>query len=243
MKKTIVIKIGGNASNQLPESFFTQLKKWWLEGERILIIHGGGPQISKLCNEMELPVKKVNGIRVTDPETLNITKSVLLGEVQPKICQAITDVGLPVVGLNAAENNLLQGEYLDKEVYGEVGQITKINQEWLHQELRDQIGILAPLSQTENGQWLNVNADMAAAKIAIQLEAEALVLLTDVPGVLNSGKLVPLLNESAADELFQKHVIKSGMMPKIKASFSAVKNGVQKTFITNDLGRPGTQLH
>jgi len=242
MKKTIVIKIGGNASSQLPATFFAQLKKWWLEGERILIIHGGGPQISELSSKMNLSVKKINGIRGTDTQTLDITKAVLLGNVQPKICQEITDSGLPVVGLNSAENHLLQGEYLDQEVYGEVGQITNINKEWLHQELRDQIGVLSPLAQTTDGHWLNVNADMAAAKIAIQLEAEALVLLTDVPGVLNSGELVPLLDESAADELFQKHVIKSGMMPKIQASFSAVKHGVQKTFITNDLARPGTQL-
>lgn len=243
MKETIVIKIGGNASTQLPETFFAQIEKWWLQGKRILIIHGGGPQISEWSEKLHLQVKKINGIRVTDDDTLNVTKAVLLGMVQPKICQAINDAGLPVVGLNAADNHLLEGDYLDQEVYGQVGKITQINKDWLHQQLRDEIGVLAPLAQTKTGQWLNVNADMAAAKIAIQLEAESLVLLTDVPGVLNSGKLVPLLSETAADQLYKQNVIKSGMMPKIQASFTALKNGVHQTFITNDLAQPGTQFH
>ncbi|CAJ1191723.1 Acetylglutamate kinase [Companilactobacillus paralimentarius] len=242
MKKTIVVKIGGNASNQLPATFFEQLKIWWLEGKQILIIHGGGPQISQWSKKLQLPVKKINGIRVTNDETLDVTKAVLLGLVQPKLCQYIAQTGLPVIGLNASENHLLEGTYLDQAKYGEVGQVNKINQQWLETELHNQIGILAPLAQTKTGQWLNVNADMAAATIAIQMHAESLVLLTDVPGVLNSGKVVPQLTETVAADLFQQHIIKSGMMPKIKASFNALKNGVHQTFITNDLGRPGTQF-
>ncbi|WP_338215091.1 acetylglutamate kinase [Companilactobacillus muriivasis] len=242
MKETIVVKIGGNASDQLPATFFKQLKTWWLEGKQILIIHGGGPQISQWSEKLQLPVKKINGIRVTNDETLNVTKAVLLGLVQPKLCQFIGNAGLPVIGLNASDNHLLEGKYLNQAEYGEVGQVTKINKKWLQEELQNQIGILAPLAQTHEGQWLNVNADMAAATIAIQLHAESLVLLTDVPGVLNSGKVVPQLTETVADDLFQQHIIKSGMMPKIKASFNALRNGVNQTFITNDLGRPGTQF-
>lgn len=242
MKKTIVVKIGGNASDHLPETFYKQLKTWWLEGKRVLIIHGGGPQISQWSEKMDLAVKKIDGIRVTNSDTLNVTKAVLLGLVQPKLCQFIADSGLPVIGLNASENHLLQGNYLNQAEYGEVGQVTTINKRWLEEQLRDQVGILAPLAQTDDGHWLNVNADMAAATIASQLEAESLVLLTDVPGVLNSGKVVPQLTETDANVLFQHHVIKSGMMPKIKASFAALKNGVHQTFITNDLGRPGTQF-
>lgn len=242
MKKTIVVKIGGNASDQLPITFFKKLKTWWLEGKQVLIIHGGGPQISQWSEKLQLPVEKIDGIRVTDSKTLDVTKAVLLGLVQPKLCQFISNSGLPVVGLNASDNHLLEGKYLNKAEYGEVGKVTDINSEWLQEELQDQIGILAPLAQTKDGHWLNVNADMAAATIAIKLHAESLVLLTDVPGVLNSGKVVPQLTENDADELFEHHIIKSGMMPKIKASFTALRNGVEQTFITNDLGRPGTQF-
>ncbi|MFD1471962.1 acetylglutamate kinase [Companilactobacillus mishanensis] len=242
MKETIVVKIGGNASDQLPGTFFQQIKTWWDEGKQVLIIHGGGPQISQWSEKMHLSVKKIDGIRVTDSDTLDVTKAVLLGMVQPKLCQSLSNAGLPVVGMNASDNHLLQGKYLNQEEYGEVGQVTDINKTWLHHELKNQIGILAPLAQTEDGHWLNVNADMAAATIAIQLGAESLVLLTDVPGVLNSGKVVPQLTETDANALFQKDIIKSGMMPKIQASFKALKNGVDKTFITNDLCRQGTQF-
>lgn len=242
MKETIVIKIGGNASDQLPETFFNQIKDWWKQGKKILIIHGGGPQISQLSEKMHLSVNKIDGIRVTDPDTLNVTKAVLLGLVQPKLCQYINQAGLPVIGMNASDNHLLQGKYLNQDEYGEVGQVTNINKNWLNEQLQDQIGILAPLAQTADGHWLNVNADMAAATIAIKLGAESLVLLTDVPGVLNSGKVVPQLTETDADMLYQKDIIKSGMMPKIQASFNALKNGVNQTFITNDLRRPGTQF-
>lgn len=242
MKETIVIKIGGNASDQLPATFFKQIKDWWEQGKKILIIHGGGPQISQWSEKMHLSVKKIDGIRVTNSDTLNVTKAVLLGLVQPKLCQFVANAGLPVIGMNASDNHLLQGNYLNQSEYGEVGKVTKINKRWLDEQLKDQIGILAPLAQTADGHWLNVNADMAAATIAIQLGAESLVLLTDVPGVLNSGKVVPQLTETAANQLFQKDVIKSGMMPKIQASFRALKNGVNQTFITNDLGRPGTQF-
>lgn len=242
MKETVVVKIGGNASDQLPITFFKQIERWWSEGKKVLIIHGGGPQISQWSEKLQLPVKKINGIRVTNADTLNVTKAVLLGLVQPKLCQFVANAGMPVIGLNASDNHLLEGQYLNKAEYGEVGQVTKINKEWLQAELQDHIGILAPLAQTADGQWLNVNADMAAATIAIQLHAESLVLLTDVPGVLNSGKVVPMLTEADANDLFQHHIIKSGMMPKIKASFNALRNGVNQTFITNDLGRPGTQF-
>lgn len=242
MKETIVIKIGGNATNQLPQTFFDQIKEWWKQGKKILIIHGGGPQISQWSSAMNLSVKKIDGIRVTDPTTLNITKAVLIGLVQPKLCQFVANAGLPVLGLNASDNHLLEGKYLNHDEYGEVGQVTDINKRWLNQQLQNQIGVLAPLAQTDDGHWLNVNADMAAATIAIKLGAESLVLLTDVPGVLNSGKVVPQLTETDANLLFQKDVIKSGMMPKIQASFKALKNGVNQTFITNDLAHPGTQF-
>ncbi|APX71464.1 acetylglutamate kinase [Companilactobacillus allii] len=242
MEGTIVIKIGGNASNQLPDTFFQQIKNWWDMGKHVLIIHGGGPQISKWSEMLNLSVKKIDGIRVTDDATLDVTKAVLLGMVQPKICQYLSESGLPVIGMNASDNHLITGEYLNKSEYGEVGKVTGINKQWLDEVLEDQIGVLAPLAQTSDGQWLNVNADMAAAKIAVELNAESLVLITDVPGVLNSGKVVSQLTETDADDLFKKDIIKSGMMPKINASFAAHKNGVDQTFITNDLSKPGTHF-
>ncbi|KRK32625.1 acetylglutamate kinase [Loigolactobacillus bifermentans] len=243
MKETIVIKIGGHASDQLPVSFYQQLKKWREAGKQILIVHGGGPQISEWSSALGLSVEKKDGIRVTDEQTLAVTKAVLLGVVQPNICQALAHHGLPVIGLNTSDNDLLTGDYLDETVYGEVGQVQHINQDRLNELLADQIGVLAPLAETADGEWLNVNADVAAATIAAQLTASTLVLLTDVPGVLAAGKVVPQLDEAHAHELFVKNIIKSGMQPKIKAAFEALNQGVDKVWITDNIARPGTLLH
>lgn len=243
MAETIVIKVGGHASDQLPEQFYSQLSKWQTQGKHILIIHGGGPQINEWSNQMGLAVHKQNGIRVTDQQTLALTQAVLLGVVQPAICQQISRHHLSVVGLNTSDNQLLSGEYLDQTQYGRVGKIASVNYLWLNDVLDKEIGVLAPLAQTTDGQLLNVNADTAAAAIAAKMGANKLVLLTDVPGVLNAGKVVPLLDQNAADKLFQQQQIKAGMMPKIKAAFHALHSGVHQVLITNDLSNSGTVLH
>lgn len=243
MAETIVIKVGGHASASLPQQFYQQLQQWQKEGKHILVIHGGGPQISRWSDQFGLTVQKQNGIRVTDAQTLAVTQAVLLGVVQPAICQQFSQHHLAVVGLNTSDNHLLSGTYLDQQQYGEVGQITAVNEAWLQTVLAHQIGILAPLAQTTDGHLLNVNADTAAAAIAAKLGANKLVLLTDVPGVLNAGKVVPMLDQAGADQLFEQKQIKAGMMPKIKAAFNALHEGVHQVLITNDLANSGTILH
>ncbi|MFR0554035.1 acetylglutamate kinase [Loigolactobacillus coryniformis] len=240
MKQIIVIKIGGNAVAQLPDSFFQQLACWRQQGQQILIVHGGGPKISQLSEELHLTVKKIAGVRVTDAATLELTKAVLLGLVQPELLSKLSAHDLPVIGLNAGCNHLLQGHHLDQPTYGEVGVLYQLNTTWLEQILSRQIGVLAPLAQTADGQWLNVNADTAAAEIATKLNASKLVLLTDVPGVLSAGEVLPELSQQKAHALIATDVIKSGMTPKIKAAFAALNHGVQQAFITDDLTHTGT---
>lgn len=243
MAETIVIKVGGHASDQLPDQFYQQLSLWHQAGKHILVIHGGGPQINQWSDKLALTVTKHNGIRVTDSQTLALTQAVLLGVVQPALCQQFSQHHLPVVGLNTSDNQLLSGQYLDRSLYGEVGMITEVNEQWLQPVLTNQIGVLAPLAQTAEGHLLNVNADTAAAAIAAKLGANKLVLLTDVPGVLKAGKVVPQLDQQGADQLFAQQQIKAGMMPKIKAAFSALHDGVHQVLITNDLTNSGTILH
>ncbi len=238
----IVIKIGGNATQQLTESFFEQLAVWQQQGKQVIIIHGGGPQISKWSSDLGLTVTKKNGIRVTDEATLKVTQAVLLGVVQPALFQMIADHGFEVMGLNMADNHLLEGEYVDQPLYGEVGQVTKVNEEWLAQNLHGQIAVIAPLVQTAHSAVLNVNADVAAAKIAEELNAEELVLLTDVPGVIKDGNVISELNNQMAHSLMQDEIIKSGMKPKIKAAFTALEHGVQKVLITDNIENHGTVL-
>ncbi|WP_311406528.1 acetylglutamate kinase [Liquorilactobacillus uvarum] len=242
MKDFIVIKIGGNTIEQLTAEFYQQLHLWLKEGKKILLVHGGGSTISKLSLQLKLPVRKINGIRISDKQTLDLTRMVLLGKTQTQLLQGLSAHSLPAIGLNAADDNLLVGDFLDKQTYGYVGKIKAVNKNLLEKLLTTHIGVIAPLALTPSKQWLNVNADTAAADIASQLNATALYLMTDVPGVLNNGKIVPKLSLETAHNLRNKKIITNGMQPKITAAFQAFQTGVEHVSITNKLTTTGTLI-
>ncbi|BDZ29950.1 acetylglutamate kinase [Lactiplantibacillus sp. WILCCON 0030] len=242
MQNLIIIKIGGQAIQQLRPSFFQQLVSWRKAGKQLLIVHGGGPMITKLTQKLQLPVHKIHGLRVTDSETLALTKLVLLGDAQPALLTQLAQHGLPVVGLNAADNQLLTGTYLNRAQLGAVGQVTKVNVAELQRQLATHIGVLAPLALTTTGQWLNVNADMAATVLAQQLQAEKLVLLTDVPGIMQHGAVMTTLSPHQAQALTQQAVITAGMRPKVQAAIQAIQAGVQQAIITDAIDQPGTAI-
>ncbi|CAM3007370.1 acetylglutamate kinase [Lentilactobacillus buchneri] len=242
MSQIIVVKVGGHATDQLTEEFFEQLRSWRQMGKQILIVHGGGPQISEWSAQLNLPVAKINGVRVTSSQTLKVTQAVLLGLVQPALCRQLSAHGLPVVGLNAGGQPVLVGDYLDQAVYGEVGEVTGINRDYIDHALADGIGVCAPLGVTKSGKNLNVNGDVAAAAVARLLGAEKLYLVTDVPGVMVNSHVIDQLSLQKANQLFEAEIIKSGMQPKIKAAFDALKHGVKEVKITNQLQHSGTSL-
>lgn len=223
MSQIIVVKVGGHATDQLTEEFFEQLRSWRQMVKQILIVHGGGPQISEWSAQLNLPVAKINGVRVTSSQTLKVTQAVLLGLVQPALCRQLSAHGLPVVGLNAGGQPVLVGDYIDHA-------------------LADGIGVCAPLAVTKSGKNLNVNGDVAAAAVARLLGAEKLYLVTDVPGVMVNSHVIDQLSLQKANQLFEAEIIKSGMQPKIKAAFDALKHGVKEVKITNQLQHSGTSL-
>ncbi|WP_461215516.1 acetylglutamate kinase [Lacticaseibacillus sp. GG6-2] len=239
MSELIIVKLGGNAATQLSEAFFAQLKIWHDAGKKILLIHGGGPQINAWSKKFGLnPVKKA-GIRVTDAATLQVTQAVLLGLVQPQLCLALSQHDLPVIGLNTSDEHLLVGDFLDEAIYGQVGAVTGVNAQALSAFLENHIGVLAPLAQTEDGKLLNVNADMAAAAVATAMHATKLVLLTDVPGVLEAGSVVAKLTPQKAAQLIATNVITKGMQPKIEAAAHTAQV-VHEVVITDALDHAGT---
>lgn len=242
MTNLIIIKIGGQAIQQLSERFFQQLQQWHEQGKQLLIVHGGGPMITKLTTKLQLPVHKLNGLRVTDAATLALTKMVLLGDAQPALLTQLAQHDLPVVGLNAADNQLLTGTYLNQAQLGAVGQVTQVDGPKLCAYLTTKIGVLAPLALTKTGAWLNVNADMAATTLAQQLHAEKLVLLTDVPGIMHHGAVMTTLSPHQAQALTQQAVITAGMRPKVQAAIQAIQAGVQQAVITNAIDQPGTVI-
>ncbi|MFD1420451.1 acetylglutamate kinase [Lactiplantibacillus songbeiensis] len=242
MKNLIIIKIGGQAIRQLTERFFQQLQAWQAQGKQLLIVHGGGPMITTLTTQLQLPVHKVHGLRVTDAQTLALTKLVLLGDAQPALLTQLNQHHLSALGLNAADQQLLTGTPLDQQRLGYVGQVTQVNQVALQALLAHQIGVLAPLALTTEGQWLNVNADMAATALAQQLHAEKLVLLTDVPGIMHHGMVMRSLSPKQAQRLTAQAVITAGMRPKVQAAIQAIQAGVQQAVITNAIDQPGTAI-
>lgn len=238
----IIVKIGGNAISKLNSDFFEQLRQWRQAGKKVLLIHGGGPQISKLSAKLNIPTVKKNGIRVTDEETLALTKMVLLGNTQPALLMRLAHEGLAAIGLNASDQQLLTGTYVDQAKYGAVGSITGVNELALSKILSGQIGVLAPLALTRDGEWLNVNADTAAADVARVLKASQLYLLTDVPGVLKNGKVISAMIPQDLPQLIEDKVITDGMQPKLSAAVEAVHAGVHAVCITDQLTHPGTTL-
>lgn len=235
--------MGGVASDNLTPDFFTQIDHWQKNGKGVVIVHGGGHYISKMMERLDVPIMIKNGLRMTTEETLKITQMVLIGQVQPMITHQFQQEGFSVVGLNASCDDLIKGTFLDQEQLGAVGEVTHVADDLLWYLIEKQhIPIIAPLGLTEEGEWLNINADHVACKIAETLQAEKLYLLTDVPGV---KKETYWLKEIYLDEVAQlkdEKVIQGGMIPKLESAVAAISGGVKAVHITNQLACEGTVI-
>lgn len=239
----IVIKIGGVASDNLTKSFFEQIELWQACGHEIIIVHGGGYYITEMMERLNIPVMIKDGLRVTTEQALKITQMVLIGQVQPTITTLFQQQGFGTIGLNASSDNMIQGIFIDHEKLGYVGEITEINPAAIESVLhRNYIPIIAPLGMTVDGQWLNVNADDTACKIAEAVEADALYLLTDVPGVKQSDTWLKKISIQEVEQLKTEKVITGGMIPKLNSAVDALMNGVSEVHITDCIERDGTVI-
>lgn len=237
----IVVKIGGVASDNLTKNFFEQIEAWQSEGHEVIMVHGGGYYITEMMDRLNIPVTIKDGLRVTTEQALKITQMVLIGQVQPTITTLFQQQGFATIGLNASSDNMIQGTFIDQEKLGYVGKITEVNPTAIESVLHKKyIPIIAPLGMTSCGQWLNVNADDTACKIAEAVEAEALYLLTDVPGVKQDGEWLENISCSEVEHLKSEKVITGGMIPKLDSAISALENGVAEVHITNCIEKAGT---
>ncbi|HON59490.1 MAG TPA: acetylglutamate kinase [Smithella sp.] len=245
--KTIVIKYGGHAmvDSELKDKFAQDIVLMKYIGINPVVVHGGGPQIGELLKRVGKESKFIQGMRVTDEETMNIVEMVLVGMVNKEIVALINRHGGNAVGLSGKDGNLILAEkyYLNEEKakftppeiidIGLVGKVKKINTQLIEAVAHDNfIPIIAPTGIGENGETYNINADIVAGEIAAALQAEKLLLLTDVPGVLDKNKkLINAMTNSDATRLIEEGVIEGGMFPKIKCCLKALKAGVQKTHV------------
>lgn len=242
--KTIVIKYGGNAmiEENLKEGFARDVVLLKLVGMNPVIVHGGGPQINDMLKRVGKQGKFIQGMRVTDSETMDVVEMVLGGLVNKDIVNLINRHGGLAVGLTGKDGSFIRAKKMlmqDKERVGEwidigqVGEIESINPDLIALlETRDFIPVIAPIGVGKNGESYNINADLVAGKLASVLRAEKLILLTNTPGVLDkNGDLLTGLTAQRVDELFADGTISGGMMPKIGSALEAVKSGVKSCHI------------
>jgi acetylglutamate kinase len=235
-EKTFVIKYGGAAmvDDELKEAFaqdVTILKKI---GIRIVIVHGGGKDITDIAGKLGIPSRFVDGQRYTDPAMMDVVQMVLGGKTNKDIVARINQHDGGAVGICGIDDGLLRARKLEAggSDLGLVGEIVHVNTAFLDLLFTHEImPVIAPIGVDDNGQVYNINADIAAGCIAQALKAEKLVYLSDVEGVMAEGALVPSVDRAHAEVLVNKGVISSGMLPKIRSAFDALEAGVRKVHI------------
>ena len=244
--KTLVIKYGGNAMTDpaLQQDFAEDIVLLKLVGMNPIVVHGGGPQIDDALNKMGKKGTFIQGMRVTDAETMEVVEWVLAGEVQQDIVGLINAAGGKAVGLTGRDGGLIRAHKMrmvDKSDpalehdIGQVGEITSIDPSVVRALQDDQfIPVISPIGFGENNESYNINADLVASKLATVLRAEKLMLLTNTPGVLDkSGQLLTNLSAREIDELFADGTISGGMLPKISGALDAAKSGVKAVHIVD----------
>ncbi len=249
--KAVVIKYGGAAMTDeaLKRSVALDIILMRYVGMQPVVVHGGGPEITRAMERAGLTPTFVGGLRVTDQETMKIVEMVLVGQINQALVALINSSGGSAVGLSGKDGGLIQAKKagpvaateplvgpVEPEVdLGFVGEIVAVDERILRALERDRFTpVVAPTGVDEAGVTYNINADLAAGEIASALQAEKLVLLTDTDGILDKdGALIPTLSRKEAERLIADGVISGGMLPKVQACLAALDNGVRKTHIVN----------
>lgn len=244
--QTVVVKYGG-AAQQEPElkaGFARDVTLLQYLGIHVVVVHGGGPQIGEYLKQLNIPTRFVEGLRVTDAATMDVVEMVLAGKINKEIVNLINTAGGRAVGLSGKDGQLLTAQKLEyykpredepPEIIdiGLVGEVTGVNTDLIRTlQAQHFIPVIAPVGVGEGGETYNINADSVAGAVAGALAAAKLILLTDVPGVLDTGgRLLSSLSRRQAVELLEAGVAKGGMIPKLKCCLEALEEGVAKAHI------------
>ncbi len=241
--KTIVIKYGGNAMTnpQQIKSIMQDITLLKYVGMNPIVVHGGGPEINKLLNIMQVESKFHKGLRITDEATMEVVQMVLTGKINKDIVSRINALGGKAIGLCGIDGGLIQAKKLepvDGVDLGLVGDITHINSKMLEILAEDEyIPIVAPIGTGVDGTAYNINADTAAGEIAAAMKAEKLIFLTDIDGIrrepTNPESLISSISVDEIYDLMNKDIISGGMIPKVQACIRGIQMGVNRTHILN----------
>ena len=235
--KIVVIKYGGNAmvNEQLKQQVMEDIALLWLIGVKVVLVHGGGPEISETMKRLGKQAQFVNGLRVTDKETVDIVQMVLAGKVNKTLVNLLQMKGGHAVGVSGIDGGIIEATMKD-EALGYVGRITRIRTQPITDLLeKNYIPVISTVASDRLGNTYNINGDTAAAYIAGALNAERLIMMTDIAGILRDkddpSTLIPALTVNQAKKLFDEGVISGGMIPKVDCCIEAIGKGVRHVVI------------
>ena len=235
--KIVVIKYGGNAmiNEQLKQQVMEDIALLWLIGVKVVLVHGGGPEISETMKRLGKQAQFVNGLRVTDKETVDIVQMVLAGKVNKTLVNLLQMKGGHAVGLSGIDGGIIEATMKD-EALGYVGKITRIRTQPITDLLeKNYIPVISTVASDRLGNTYNINGDTAAAYIAGALNAVRLIMMTDIAGILRDkddpSTLIPALTVKEAKKLFDEGVISGGMIPKVDCCIEAINKGVKHVVI------------
>ena len=235
--KVVVIKYGGNAmiNEQLKQQVMEDIVLLWLIGVKVVLVHGGGPEINDTMKKLGKEAQFVNGLRVTDKETVDIVQMVLAGKINKTLVNLIQMKGGHAVGLSGIDGGILEAKMKD-EALGYVGTVTKVRPQPINDILeKGYIPVVSTVASDRMGNTYNINGDTAAARIAGALNAERLIMMTDIAGILQDkddpSTLIPHITVDEARELYESGVISGGMIPKVDCCIDALEHGVDNVVI------------
>ncbi len=235
--KIVVVKYGGNAmvNEQLKQQVMEDVVLLWLIGVKVVLVHGGGPEISQIMNRLGKEAVFVDGLRVTDRETVDIVQMVLAGKINKTLVNLLEMHGGQAMGISGMDGRLIEAEMRDERL-GFVGEVTKVNIAPVTDLLeKGYIPVISTLGCDRQGNAYNINGDTAAAHVAGALGAERLIMLSDIPGLLRDkddpSTLIPELTITEAHALREQGVISGGMIPKVECCIQAIRQGVKKVII------------
>lgn len=236
--KIIVIKYGGNAmiNEELKAAVMGDMVLLSLIGIKVVLVHGGGPEITEMLGKIGKESKFYNGLRVTDEESAKIVQMVLAGKINKNLVNLLQNIGGKAIGLSGMDGGLIEAKPIDFENLGYVGEITNVNTQPILDVLeKGYIPVVSTVGCDKEGNVYNINADTAAAAIAGSLGAESLISMTDICGILRDkddpSTLIPVINVSEAPQLMREGIISGGMIPKIECCIEAIRRGVGKVFV------------
>ncbi|GAA0428138.1 acetylglutamate kinase [Lentibacillus halophilus] len=229
-----VIKCGGSILDNLTDQFFGNIAKMQEKGIRPIVVHGGGSAIQDMLDKLNVTCSFVDGLRTTSADAMNVVEMVLSGYVNNALTRQINDNNIQAAGFSGSDAQLIQAEPINFERYGYVGDVTAVNTLFLQRMLDSGVvPVIAPIATGGDGSRYNVNADTAAGAIARDMNADRLIFMTDVPGIMQEEEVISNVSQTEIDHMIADGVIFGGMIPKVKAAAGSLGEGLSNVMIAD----------